>query len=600
MPTVITFELLNQYFKRGKKNAAYSPSENNDEKSIIDIYNELRIHSNGEYPKALIDKQRPSEPEHVKQYRKEIFEAITKETVSRVITCLSKIRRSADWSVKFDPKKVSAKIIDGEKPEDYFEKHFPSYDSLTYWMFSVCLKNYLIDANGICAVLPIDFNPLVNEYIKPFPYIFNSDQVLEYQENDYCIIKSKDKSTYLTDDGKTMVHNGDIFWVINYEKIIKYVQINSKGDLKAIIDYTHMLGYMPVFKLGGLYLRSIDATLIYESRIQSIVPRLNKASREDNDLDVSVVRHLFPEKWEFVSMECPKCNGVGKINSGKTTTRCKTCNGTGHTVSSPFQSHLIKPASIDQQQVPTPPAGYIEKDVEIIKVQDERIEKHIYKALATINMEFLSKTPNSESGIAKEVDKDELNNFVHSIAEDLVRIMDRIFMIGYDFRYKVIVPNAEDRKAMLPAVNVPEKYDMLSVNYLIDEYQKAKTAKMNPVIISKMEEEIATKRFNTDPNMKDELLTILKLDPFAGMTSDEKMSYIQNGFITKEDAVISANIVSFVRQARLIDKNFYALDLATQQLKMVELATVKINSIDAAAKLKIKMLQPANDPNNGN
>ena len=581
MPTIITPELLKAYFKNGKTASTY--------KECVSLEKGLRVHADGIFPVDLLNDQRPSEPKNVMIYRKAIWQSITKETVSRITTCLSKIRRSSDWAVMYDDKNFSKRIAKEELPTQYFENRFPNFDSLTNWLFSVCLKDYLVDANAICVVMPIDFALEPTEYIKPYPVIFNSEQVLDYVVGDYCIIKSKDKSRYLADDSKTVMTDGDIFWVVTYERITRYDQTDSKGTMTPVIDYVHGLGYMPAFKLGGVYLKSVDKNPIFESRINSIVPRLNKAAREDNDLDVSVVRHLFPEKWEFSSGDCKACHGIGKVPSANGEIVCGTCNGVGRIVTSPFQSHVITPAKIEDQQVPTPPAGYIDKDIEIVKLQDERIEKHMYKALASINMEFLSKTPMSESGIAKEVDRDELNNFVYSIAEDLVQIMDKIYFIGYDYRYMVIIPINEERHAMLPKVNVPEKYDMLSVNYLIDEYQKAKAAKMNPVIINKMEQDIATKKYSTDPDMAQEINTIIKLDPFSGMTSEDKMAYIQNRFITQQDAVISANIVQFVRQAKSEQDNFYLLPLKDQQAVMVKYAKVKIAENDKAAELKAKM-----------
>lgn len=587
MPTVMTTELLKPYFKEGKKGNTYD--------ECVKLESGLRIHADGIMPEDLIGNQRPSEPLEVMTYRKLIWQAITKETVSRIVTCLSKIRRSSDWSVRYDEKTFPAAINKLEIPTEYFEKNYPYFGSLTNWLFSVCLKNYLIDANAVCAVIPLEFpvaGTVTAEYLKPYPYIFNSAQVLEYAEADYCIIRSMDKSVYYETDRKTK-YEGDIFWVITATHIFRYEQINSKGDLAVVVNYQHQLGYMPAFKLGGIYLKSKEKVPIWESRINSIVPRLNKAAREDNDLDISVVRHLFPEKWEYVSVDCTTCNGVGKVMgavggvSGMTT--CSKCNGFGRTVSSPMQSHLILPSKLDEQQVPNPPAGYIEKPVEIIAHQELRIEAHIFKALAAINMEFLSKTPLSESGVAKEVDRDELNNFVYSIAEDLVRIMDKIFIYSYDYRYSVVVQMKDDRTAMLPVVNVPEKYDMLSVNYLITEYQTAKTAKMNPVLINKMEQEIATKKFSTDPEMAAEINCILKLNPFAGMSSDDLMINIQNKFITQEDAVISANIVQFVRRAHFQDEKFYGLELDDQQKVMKQYAQEKIKENSKADELKAKM-----------
>lgn len=598
MATIITAELLKGYFKEGRKGSTYY--------ECVNLEKELRLHADGIKPIELIGSQRPSEPKNVMEYRMAIWQAITKETVSRIITCLSKIRRSSDWSVRYDEKTFPASIAKSELPTEYFEKSFPYFGSLTNWLFTVCLKNYLIDSNAICVVMPLEF-PIAgaptNEYLKPFPVIFNSEQVFDFVESDYAIIKSKDKATYYGSDGKTKYTDGDIFWVITTTDIFRYDQINTKGDMNVAISFKHGFQYLPAFRLGGVYLKSVDRNPIFESRIAAIVPRLNKAAREDNDLDISVVRHLFPEKWEYSSDECKTCKGIGKIPGPNGYADCKDCNGQGRTVSSPLQTHLIRPAKLEEQQIPTPPAGYIEKPIEIIAHQEQRIEAHIFKALAAVNMEFLSKTPLSESGVAKEIDRDELNNFVYSIAEDLVYIMDKIYRFGYDYRYKVVVPIDQDRAAMLPVVNVPEKYDMLSVNYLIQEYQTAKNAKMNPVLINKMEQEIATKKFSTDPEMAAEINCILKLDPFAGLSSDDKLAYIQNKFITTEDAVISANIVQFVRQAKFDDPKFYSLEFDKQREVMETMADEKIAEMDEATKLKAKMFafpspgDPNGDPN---
>lgn len=581
--------MLSKYFKEGKIGKGIAEARR--------LEKGLRIHSEGIMPEELIGEQRPSEPIEVMKYRKKLFQPVTKETVSRIITCLSKIRRSSDWAVMWDVNTFPASIKPDETPDEYFDNHFPYFRSLTNWLFSVCLKNYLIDANGICVVMPLEFVVPENQYLKPFPFIFNSSHVMDYVENDYCVIESIDKASYKTESGATR-NDGKRFWVIDTVSIIRYDQINEKGDIAATITFKHGLGYMPAFRLGGIYLKSIDQVPIWESRINSIVPQLNKAAREDNDLDISVVRHLFPEKWEYVSAECPTCKGVGKITTSSGNETCKSCNGFGRTVSSPMQSHLIFPAGLNEQQAPTPPAGYITKDIEIIKVQSARIDEHLYKALAAINMEFLAKTPLSQSGVAKEVDRDELNNFVYSIAEDLVAIMDRIYYIGIDYRYMVLVPVDKERRAMCPKVNVPEKYDLLSTNYLIQEYATAKTAKMNPVLINKMEQEIATKKFSTDPDMKDELMAILTLDPFAGLATEDKMAAIQNNFITKTDAVISSNIVAYVRRARFENADFYTWQLDKQQALMEKYAGEDIAEMDEASKMKMKMfsLPPAAPP----
>jgi hypothetical protein len=107
---------------------------------------------------------------------------------------------------------------------------------------------------------------------------------------------------------------------------------------------------------------------------------------------------------------------------------------------------------LENYQIPEIPVGYVPKDTEIVKVQDARVKAHLYGALAAVNMEFLAEVPLSESGVAKEVDRDELNNFVNSVAEDVVRMMDNIYRWICDMRYSVVIPDAERRAELLPTV----------------------------------------------------------------------------------------------------------------------------------------------------
>lgn len=605
MPTnILVAKLLNQYFKNGKVHPSY--------KDTVKIMKQIRDHADGNFPGEIISKVRPSEPLKVAEYRKEIFEAITKETISRIVTCLSKIRRSPDWAILYDPKKFAAGIIPDEQPDKYFEENYPNnFKSLTNWMFAVCMKFYLTDANGVCLVMPL--NPEVaqaeikNEYLKPYPYLFHSDLVLDYQENDYCILKSEDKSTYILPDG-TVKDDGDIFFVVTTEVIIRYEQTDDKGTLTPVLEYYHQLGYMPAFKMGGIFKKAMKNTFIYESRIQPIVPRLNKAIREDNDLDISVVRHLFPEKWEYTSFDCPSCNGVGKITSMSagvggiaSVTKCNDCGGAGKMVSSPLQTHMIKPAGVGEQQVPNPPAGYIIKDMKIVELQAQRVEEHIYKALCAINLDNLAKIPTNQSGVAKAYDKDDTNDFVHGIAEDTVGIMDRIEYISFDYRYSVIVPDPVKRRAAIPEINVPEKFDLFSVETLMDEYTKARNANINPLVILQMEKEIITKRFSTNPEIRNMLIAISALDPFGGMNNADKILNFTNKLATQEDMVISANVISFVARAKFENDDFYSnptkWTFDKQRALMVTYAQEKIKEMSAAEQVRL-MIQ--NDPANQN
>lgn len=542
---------LKDFFSGKRKSPVYDLT--------VEHYNNLRIHADGLFPEELINERRPHESDYVHTYRKKIYKAITKETMSSVIQSLGKIRRSTDWSIKYE-NEVPGKIKTGESLEDYCEKNFPYYESLTNWAFSVLLKNYLVDPNSILLVMPLNTQVNDNEYVKPYPIVFNSHDILDYREGDYAILKFKGEKAKQPDQ----------WYVITTSSIIVY---EKKKDSYAVVSqYNHNLGYVPIVKIRAVFKESIDKYSLYESRLASMLPRLDEAVREYSDQQANIVNHLFPERWEFASQNCDACTNEMGLSTGKVkveigngenkrvkTVTCSKCSGSGLISNTgPYKKFIVRPAkeNLGEQPAPTPPFGYVQKDVSIIEAVDKRIEFHQYKALCSINMQFLMQTPLNQSGLAKEVDRDELNNFVYGVAEDMVAVMDSIYKVVCDYRYGILIPSAEERKKLLPDVAVPEKFDILSSNFLADEVKTAREAKLSGVIVAALEQEYCAKKFYNNPEIRDELQCVNELDPMIGATQDEKMLMLQNGGITKPDYILSCNIVPFVKRAIQKDADF--------------------------------------------
>jgi hypothetical protein len=210
----------------------------------------------------------------------------------------------------------------------------------------------------------------------------------------------------------------------------------------------------------------------------------------------------------------------------------------------------------------------VQKDTEIVKIQEERIRQHLYDSLSAINMEFLAEVPLSQSGVAKQVDREELYSFVHSIAEDIVRIMDEVTYDILAWRYGGMVADINE---LLPYIAVPERFDMLSGKVLVDELSMMTQAKVDPAIINAAQIELASKKFN-DSNVKDMVVLKLKLDPFAGVP--EETIAMQRTFdaINKNDMVIHANINKFVTRAIESEPGFSEMTYQEQMTIMNQYA----------------------------
>lgn len=519
-----------------------------DYEDAVEMYEELEIHADGEYPGELIDQRRPAESDEIKHYRKKIFVPITKPVFTKVYNSLMKIRKSQDWMISF-PNELPAVIAEDESPEKYIMYKMPRNGSITNWMFSVCFKQYLIDANAAVLTLPTNWEKQDNQYYEPYPMIFNSEDVLDYKEGLYYVLKE---------------HDEDKYWVIQPD-IIQIFEVKDYA-VREVFQMPNTLGYIPVRHLYGMIIENYKDRALYESRISGIVPKMNEALREYSDLQAEIVQHIHSTMWSMQPQQCGRCKGLGEIpKENSAPIKCPSCSGKGLLPLNPFE-HLVLPAPrAGEPAIPTPPIGYVQKQTDIAKLQEERIRQHIYDALSAINMEYLADTPLSQSGVAKQVDREELYSFVHSIAEDIVRIMDEIIYDICAWRYSGVT---SDIRALLPYIPVPERFDMLSGKVLVDELTSMVNAKVDPAIINAAQIELAGKKFN-DSEVKDLVVLKLKLDPFAGVPEENISLQRMYNAIDQNDLIIHANINKFVTRALEEVQDFANLSYADQMAVML-------------------------------
>lgn len=552
------------------------------------MYCSLKVHANGEKPVKLIHERRPSEPLEIQEYRQKIYVPITKSTIQKVINSLSKIRRSPDWNIKF-PSDIDAKIKEGEDLQTFiFEKYPYGFVSITNWLFSIFLKNFLIDANAVILVMPFNFYKDQGEYYKPVPIIFNSPDVIKFHDGHYAMLRSGKKCRYEQRDGvgniMAQYDDGDIIIEVTQDQINTYHQIDREGNFELVEELPYNIGIFPAFKMPGIYFQTCGEDVIHESRISGMVPHLDEAVRLFSDLQAEVVQHVHSQKWEIQNQECKTCRGRGELMIGNATCECNKCNGVGTVPTSPYLNIVYNVPEVGQQQVPTPPAGYIQKtDVALmLDKMDKLVASQIISALSSISMQFLDQTPLNNSGLSKEVDRDESNNFVHACAEDMVYCGDKIILISAHWRYYELL-NGDLKKlySMLPMFTVPEKFDLFSSTYLLEEVTKVKSNNLNNYIISTLETEYAAKKFYNMPEVAKELTLIYSLDPMPALTDEQKIIRLQNDGVTQVDYVISSNIVPFVKRALREVKNYYLLDFNQQYSYLTHYATEKMNTNSA-------------------
>lgn len=581
----------------------------------VALYHQLRVHADGEMPINLIKNARPNESEAVQKYRQSIYEPETQNPVERVLGVLEKIRRSPDWMIRFDSE-VPAIIPKDETLQRYITEKYPMYDSIENWLFEEALKNVALDANAVCVILPKSFE-VVNEFIQPIAQIYNANKVVDFAADDYCIVMSEEYSSLLSPDmqqtrqgsmlsavASKIAPNADmpasqcypqvaqVYYVITTQYYQKWEE-TEEGKHQLTKQFAHNLNQLPAFQLPGKYYRRMGNSIIKKTPLYAMVPHLNKAARESNDLDAGVIMHLFPERWRINNVQCNTCNGTGIVPNGGAKGECKSCEGTGMSKSkSPFGEILIKPSSVlNGGNIPIPPVGYVQKDSTIIEVQNARVKEHIGKALAAINMDHLNDTQLNQSGAAKAFDRDEFNNLIYYFAECLCYVANTVVYFINELRYSGLVSDSEKRKAMLPVIPVPEKFDVVNTTFLLQEYQTAKTAGLNSTILAELQKEIAQKKFYANPQVSQFVQTVMDLDPFPDKTIEEKSLLEAQQLATKEDVILSNYISDFVRQAQEEDVKFLEKTKTQKKAILLKYAKAKSDELNTAKQLQADMFQ---------
>lgn len=539
------------------------------------------------YFDRLITQRRPSESEQINAYRKTIYLPESKSPCFKVYNSLRKIVDSNDWKVDYTDYKAAAGIAENETLEIYCEKEYPEFTSIKNWFSTYALKAMLVDSNALVYVLPKEYDIPENEYYKPIATIINCQNVYEFKENEYAIFDCDRDYEYMS--GKVPVQ-GKCIGIITKYGYYEARQLNNKQDFEIIDVMTYELEYLPAFLTGGVVKKYTPDYTLYNSFLSPMLPGLDGMAMAISDEDAEWVQHVFSTMWYFSAQDCSHCQGTGRVKKGKGEIVCTVCKGQGNAPKSPYRDLVIKPSTAsDITTTPTPPAGYIQKQTEIVNAFIARVNKKEYRALSSINHEFLAEIPLDQSGIAKQYDRQELEIFVGSVAQhSVVNIIENVYYFINEFRYMERVKSETDRVKMLPKINVPKQYDLVTSTILEAQMKSAMDAKADPDIIDEIELEYAAKNFPNNKEMLTKLKLKKKLDPLPRTSVSDKSEMILNGSAEMIDIVTSNYLQSFIEQALFEHENFDILPLDKQKEIIKSYAEEKMTNLDAAQKIKQK------------
>lgn len=536
---LITPEFIQQFFTN------YRYTE--DYKECLQYNSKIEQLVDAEQAMHALMRRHPSEDEWVFEHRKRNFRCITKAEFNAVLTNIAKIQRNNNFLVSYKPD--PARIREGERLQDYCERNFPQFDSIQNWLWSYLLRNYLKSPNDIIAIEPLSYDVATDEFLQPMPVIIDAKYVAMFDsQNQICVVLTYD-SNYSRGGKRVRIYNET--------QILEYQQVDN-ANYQLTFEHTHNFGYMPVFRLGGVV--SDDGKDVYESVIGSLAEYWIEALLEYSDLQGAMAQHCYPEKWQYSNDNCRVCSGTGTHynEATKTNSTCNNCKGKG-VIAGVYAMHLVKPGNIVEGQPIIPPAGYISKELESTRLLREEIEKNIYKGYCAINMQHLAQVPAAQSGIAKAIDRDDLNTFLHSVATHLANnILSVCYYFISKWRYSALLSEAEIVDYQ-PIISIASQFDISSTNMILGEIKAAVEASVSTGTLRGLMVNYANKLYEGDVAQQQISELEINLNPLLNKTTDEVAMLQSGGTITQVTAIIYSNIADFVRKAYYSNSNYFSM-----------------------------------------
>lgn len=558
----------------------------------------LEYHFENDYPEKLLRSQHPSEEPWMKAYRKERWQSPTKICTGRVYTFLQKIQQSDDFKIRFesDYKRtgIAEKVNSQPNTLEYYVRYnLPKTYKLETWLFNVFLKTYLQDANAVVAIMPEikDFIEKPDQtteldWSKPYPQIIESEDLLF--ENDKWVLWKTEE--WKDADGKKW----DQFLALTVEGLILFRQVRQYREANPIVVYTMPFNfmYLPAFKVGNIICEEEDGHLIYDSVLEPCLPAWNEVLFRTDDLNVMFAVHALPQKWALKMSPCKTCNGTGeRINNKNEKAGCNDCKGSGRASTTPFglmEINLDRVSAINPTPLvpPVPPAGYIERPVDSVRLFQEDIIYKEFQGFKAIGLEILGQIPAEQSGIAKQYDRKELNTFCYSVCVHLAKVYKmacyHIMFQRYNNLFSLNLITDDNVQNALPAITVPTEFDVLTASMISDMLSVARRDSYNPIIVHGIELDYTEKLYGENSNQLVYLKIINMLDPLPFKTSDEKSLLAETNGCSKEDYVLSVNLPAFVSKLTQENPTWFQKPILEQREDVERLAKEKLMQINAS------------------
>lgn len=475
----------------------------------------MMVHSRGEYPTNLIDKNRPYEPDIIRDYRKENYREITKFPFVQAIINLQQVfsRSAVQYDIPGDYQQYLNELQCGDM-RDFFS-----------FVQSDLIWRMIEDPNGLVVVLPVGPG-LTDQTIQvdiSLQLVFSKD--IKFIDADSIVYKTGKKRKLF--DGTF----ADLYMLIDDDGYFFIYTMNGNSYIEPI--YYHGLGYCPAIVLGGYEARKKKGAVdmkYYESFFSSYAAWGDEVIATYSDHQGSYVNTAHPIR-EMEGETCRDCErGWVFDEEADKKVLCSTCHGEGQVFPSAgphaimIRKKIVKDG--DESTDPIPVVRYITPPVDGLKYTGDYVFTLMDKSEKSLNLLHIDA---AQSGIAKEIDRENQTAQLNTIGENVYnRLVTKLLKFIYELRYI--------DQQFVGKVNIPNTFRNRTEAELVGELDSMKKAGAPDAIISEINRQLFQRRFSGNPMLLKVFEVWSTYDFLWNKDSAEKDSMLAATLISEAEA----------------------------------------------------------------
>lgn len=343
---------------------------------------------------------------------------------------------------------------------------------------------------GMCDIMDYEANGQKLEYI-----VFTPDEDVRENETE----DNTKRYWRIVDDAK--------------DRII--LEVKGAFEIVTSDTFTHPFGETPGLILSE---REKVGSNIRITNIEKIIELSKSFARDKSILEIYKFQKGFPTHWRLV-MQCKKCTGIGKDDSGN---KCTSCDGHGYARNNDVTDMVTIPIpDIDQPKVTPDVAGFVSPDLETWKQYKEDLvdlEKVMKDTVWGTNL-YTSRNPNlteTETATGRHIDVQPIINALNSYS-DTVEYVDNT-LCNWIINF---IDQTKRRDDILYAKTYGRRFIIESPDIILLKYQEAKKTSDSSTVLDKLLEEFILSKYKNDHAMQNLMLKKKDLEPYVHLSFDQ-------------------------------------------------------------------------------